>query len=277
MNLWLPFALAAVLIWSIQRVVTKAALVRWSTARFYRLNAILSLAVYVPFALFRPPDPSGLAGALALSLLMAATFWVTTEATRRGPVGIVAPLTALSPAITVMLAVGFLREPISPRLASAIVLALIAATLLAYRPVTVRSISGWLALALASLGMQGVGAFIAKVVVTGPGPTDLLLTSSMVQVAVGAVLARGEPFDVRGTFRGSGIITVATLVAASLATIGYLTALSLGPASVIVPLVATSPSLGGLLGILVLREQADRRQFIGIAFGLVAAVLLATS
>jgi len=39
----------------VQRVVTKAALVRWSTARFYRWNAIVSVVIYVPFALVVPP------------------------------------------------------------------------------------------------------------------------------------------------------------------------------------------------------------------------------
>src|SRR5213594_2332155 len=104
---WLPFTLFALVVWSAQRVVTKVALVRWSTARFYRLNAILSLLVYVPFAIVVPPDGSRAAGALGLSLLMALTFWVTTEATGRGPVGVVAPLTALSPSITVVLALAF--------------------------------------------------------------------------------------------------------------------------------------------------------------------------
>ena len=65
------------------------------------------------------------------------------------------------------------------------------------------------------------------------------------------------------------------LIAAGVATIGYLSALSVGPASIIVPFVATSPSLGGLAGIAFLREGATRRQLAGIALGLAAIVLLA--
>lgn len=276
MATWLPFALLALAVWAVQRVVTKVALLRWSTARFYRLNAILSLAVYAPFAVVAPPDPGGLPGALGLSLLMAATLWVTTEATRRGPVGLVAPLTAMSPAITVALALLLLREPASTQVALGVPLAVVAAALLAYQPVAVGALAGWLALAVASLVLQGIGAFIAKLVVTGPGPTDLLVTSAAVQLAVGLVLARREPLALRETLRGRGLLVVATLVAAALATIGYLGALSIGPASVIVPLVATSPALGGLLGIILLREEVVTRQLIGIALGVAAAVLLAT-
>ncbi len=257
--------------------MTKAALVRWSTARFYRLNAVLSLLVYVPFALAVPPEPDGLAGALGLSLLMALTLWVTTEATRRGPVGVVAPLTALSPAITVALALSFLGERLAPGTALGVSAALLASALLAYRPAAVGAIGGWLALAVGSLVLQGVGAFLAKLVVTGAGPTDLLLASALVQLAVGLVIARAEPVDAAELARGRGLITAAVLVAAAIATIGYLSALSVGPASLIVPLVATSPSLGGLLGIVVLRERAAPRQLTGVALGAVAAALLATS
>jgi len=274
---WLPFAVAALLVWSVQRVVTKTALTRWSTAYFYRLNAILSLVVYVPFALEVPPDPAGLPGAFALSLLMAATFWVTTEATRRGPVGLVSPLTAMSPAVTVALAVGLLGERPGASALAGVVLALGGAVLLAYRPTASGAASGWLGLAVASLAMQGVGAFAAKLVVTGHGPTDLLVVGALTQLVVGAVIARDEPLAASRLLRGGELVIAVTLVAAAAATIGYLTALSLGPASVIVPLVATSPALGGLLGIILLREAWSRRQLLGIACGVVAAALLATA
>jgi uncharacterized membrane protein len=274
---WLPLAIGALLVWSVQRVVTKAALVRWSTARFYRLNAVASLAVYVAFALSRPLVANGLPGAFGLAAMMALTFWVTTEATRRGPVGVVAPLTAVSPAITATLAVLLLAEPASAALIVAVSLAVVAAVLLAYRPSAVEAIGGWLPLALLSVGLQGVGAFIAKVLVTESGPTDLLVAGAAVQLVVGLVLARNEPFDVAETLHGAGLVVVATLVAAAIATIGYLSALSLGPASVIVPLVATSPAIGGLLGALVLHERVTIRQLVGIAFGLAAATLLASN
>ena len=65
------------------------------------------------------------------------------------------------------------------------------------------------------------------------------------------------------------------LVFAALATIGYLWALSRGPASVIVPLVATSPALGGLVGAVALHERPTSWQYAGMAIGIAAATLLA--
>jgi uncharacterized membrane protein len=272
---WLPFALGALLVWSVQRVITKIALVNWSTAYFYRLNAVISLVAYLPYAVLVPPDPGGLPGALGLALLMAATFWVTTEATRRGPVGLVAPLTAISPAITAALAVLLLGERPGSAASIGVFLAPAAGVLIAYRPAGAGSVSRWLALALASMSMQGIGAFVAKIVVTGHGPTDLLLVGAMVQLLVGLALARDEPIGTHALVERRGMVIVATLAAAALATTGYLFALSIGPASVIVPLVATSPALGGALGIVVLHEPFSRRQVIGIALGATAAALLA--
>lgn len=272
---WLPFTIGALVVWSIQRVVTKVALVGWSTAYFYRLSAFLSLAIYLPFAVLVPPDPAGLPAAFGLSLLMAATFWVTTEATRRGPVGLVSPLTAMSPALTVALALILLAERPSMLALAGVPLGLVSAGLLAFRAAAPGALAGWLGLAVASLVMQGLGAFIAKVVVTGSGPTDLLLSSAGVQLVVGLVIARHEPIAVDRLRRGRGPIIIGVLAAAAVATIGYLYALSIGPASVIVPLVATSPSLAGLLGLFVLRETSTARQLMAIALGTVAAVLLA--
>lgn len=69
--------------------------------------------------------------------------------------------------------------------------------------------------------------------------------------------------------------TALVLVLAALATIVYLWALSIGPALVIVPLVATSPALGGLIGAVTLHEWLRRSQYVGVGLGLVGAVLLA--
>lgn len=274
MTVWPALAVFALIVWAIQRVVTKVALLRWSTARFYRWNAIVSLAVYLPFAIAVPPDRSQLGGATLLSLLMALTFWVTTEATRRGPIGAVAPLTAMSPALTATLAVLLLGERPDALGTVGIIAAVAAALLLAGRPVQ-SGLGPWVGLAVASLLLQGVGAFLAKIVVSEAGPTTLLVPSVIVQLVVGIVIARNEPLRLSEHLRGRTLVVTLTLAAAAVATVAYLAALASGPASVVVPLVATSPTLGGLLGIIVLKERTTARQRLGILIGLLAMLLLA--
>jgi len=206
---------------------------------------------------------------------MAVTFGITTEALRRGPVGRVAPITGPSPALTAALALALLGERISRPQAAGIVLAVAAASLLGSRPGTRADGPAWRPLALTSLVLQGVGAFLAKVVVTPSGPAALLVTSASLQVVVGWFLLKrsGAPFpDLRPRLHRW---TQLVLALAAVATIGYLWALSEGPAAVIVPLVATSPALGGLIGAIVLKERTTRAQYGAILLGLVGAFLLA--
>jgi uncharacterized membrane protein len=80
--------------------------------------------------------------------------------------------------------------------------------------------------------------------------------------------------DLRGR---PAVFTVIAFGIAGIATIGYLLALASGPAAVVVPLVATSPALAGLLGIAILKEKTNRRQLAGIALAFAGAILLSLS
>jgi len=275
MPTWLPLALVALVAWSVQRAVSKAALAELSTPQFYLLSAIVSLPIYLPVVAFDPPPLSAVPPAIGVASLTALTFWVTTEAVRRGPVGRVSPITGVSPALTAILALTILGEHVGLVRGLGIITATMAVALLGYRREKVDAGSDWEVFAVASLVLQGVGAFLAKVVVTPSGPSALLVSTASVQVVVGSVLLRrsGGSFPTIRTRLMRW--TFAILALAALATIGYLFALSSGPATVIVPLVATSPALGGLLGAVVLKERTTRLQYVGIAFGLVGAVLLA--
>ena len=277
MHPWLPLALFALIAWSGQRLLSKVALSSLGTQKFYLLSAVVSLITYTPYLLIRPPGLSELAPALGLACLMAITFGVTTEAIRRGPLGAVSPLTALSPALTALLAVTVLREQLGWIGYLGIALAPVGVVLLSAGSGRVQGRSGWFWLAIVSLVLQGIGALIAKLVVTPAGPSALLLMGASVQVVVGLFLAppwRWQRSDLSGR---PAILTVIAYVAAGVATIGYLLALAEGSAAVVVPLVATSPALAGVLGIVVLREKVSRRQLAGIGLALVGAVLLAGS
>ena len=102
-----------------------------------------------------------------------------------------------------------------------------------------------------------------------------LIASSLI-IFVSMVLDQVAKLAAAENLRGRPLVVTLTLAAAALATVAYLAALATGPASVVVPLVATSPTLGGLLGIVLLKERTSKMQRAGIATGLLAMVLLAS-
>lgn len=272
---WLLAALFALVAWSLQRLLSKVALRDLGTRKFYLLSAVVSLITYAPYLVLRPPALDELLPAFGLACLMAVTFGVTIEAIRRGPLGAVSPITALSPALTAGLGIGFLHEKLMPWSYAGIALAPVGIALLSAGGSYPKG-GSWLWLAIASLALQGMGAFIAKLVVTPAGPSALLLMSAAVQVVVGLALAPPWAWSA-GDLRGrAAIFTIVAYAIAAVATIGYLLALASGPASAIVPLVATSPALAGGLAIAFLKEEGGPRRFAGIALALAGAVLLAT-
>jgi drug/metabolite transporter (DMT)-like permease len=256
-------------------LLSKVALQDLGTRKFYLLSAVVSLLTYMPYIVLRPPATAELLPAFGLACLMAITFGVTTEAIRRGPLGAVSPVTALSPALTAALGIVVLHERLGLLAYLGVALAPAGIVLLSLGRPKGEGQRGWQALAITSLFLQGIGAFIAKLVVTPAGPSALLLMSAAVQVVVGLFLAPPNRWYRRDLFRRPAALTVIAYFAAGIATIGYLSALASGPASVVVPLVATSPALAGLIGILVLHETTTRGQLAGIALALAGAVLLA--
>jgi uncharacterized membrane protein len=273
---WLAGALFALVVWSLQRLLSKIALSTLGTRKFYLLSAVVSLLTYAPYLVFRPPAVSALLPALGLACLMAVTFGVTTEAIRRGPLGVVSPITALSPALTGMLAVAVLGERLGWPGYLGMGIAPAGIALLSTGSQQGRGEAGWLWLALLSLVLQGVAAFIAKLVVTPAGPSALLLLGACVQVAVRLYLAPPRSWEWSDLQGRPAVFTVIAYAAGAVATIGYLLAVAAGPAAVVVPLVATSPALAGLLAVLVLKEETRRSQLAGIGLALVGAILLAS-
>ena len=276
MESWLPPALFAVVAWSVQRLLGKVALTTLGTGKFYLLSAAVSLLTYTPYLLLHPPTPPSLVPAFGLACLMAVTFGVTTEAIRRGPLGAVSPITGLSPALTALLAITLLSERLDWSAGLGVALAPMGLFLLSWKSkANGPARSDWLWLALLSLVLQGLGAFIAKLVVTPAGPSALLLMGASVQVVVGLFLAPPGKWQRSDLSGRPALFTIVGYVLGGVATIGYLLALASGPAAVVVPLVATSPAIAGFLGITVLKEKTSRRQLAGIGLALFGAVLLA--
>ncbi len=256
-------------------MLSKVALQDLGTEQFYLLSAIVSLLTYAPYLALRPPARSELLPAFGLACFMAVTFGVTTEAIRRGPLGTVSPITALSPAFTAALAILVLHEQIGLPVYLGIALGPAGIVLLSLGRQEGEGQTGWRALALASLVLQGVGAFVTKLVVTPSRALRPAPDERRSPVCRRALPSSSQPLASSRPVEAPRRIPVVAYVTAGIATIGYLAALASGPASVVVPLVATSPALAGLASILFLHERTSKQQLVGITLALAGCVLLA--
>ncbi|MFB6119395.1 EamA family transporter [Halosegnis sp.] len=79
------------------------------------------------------------------------------------------------------------------------------------------------------------------------------------------------------SYRGqAALMTYLTGVALTLAVVGYFTALSKGPASVVVPIYGLFIAGGAIPGILILGEAVTAKKLLGIGFACVSVILIAT-
>jgi bacterial/archaeal transporter family protein len=138
---------------------------------------------------------------------------------------------------------------------------------------------------LAILGMIGyslVTLFVKLATRSGQFSSFLVLAIATVIVTVSAVSVAA----LRGDFRGleardfgsaNAFWAYATGVALTVAVVSLFRALSLGPASVVVPIYGMFIVGGAVLGMLFLNEPPNVRKLLGIGLAAVSVIVIATS
>jgi transporter family protein len=131
---WFSFSLAALGLWGVWGILSKAASQHLPAAAVYLLAVTGHLAVIgylgVTGGLTLPWQPAGLGFALAGGVCMAFGLLSFFSALAAGPASVVVPLTALYPMVTVVLSWALLKEDLTGRHLAGIVLALAAGWLL---------------------------------------------------------------------------------------------------------------------------------------------------
>ena len=106
--------------------------------------------------------------------------------------------------------------------------------------------------------------------------TVMTISVSIVAVASIAVTVLTEGWSLDSYRSQHALLTYMTGVALTLAVVGYFTALSKGPASVVVPIYGLFIAGGAILGIIVLGESVTAKKLLGIGFACVSVILIAT-
>ncbi len=131
---WLGFSLMAVGLWGLWGFLSKVATLRLPAQAAYLLSISGHLAVvgYLAAAggLAIPWQAAGVAAAVGAGLCMALGLLFFFQALERGAAGVVVPLTALYPMVTVFLSWALLHEGFTWRRLAGVALALAAVWLL---------------------------------------------------------------------------------------------------------------------------------------------------
>jgi len=132
----------------------------------------------------------------------------------------------------------------------------------------------WLGYTLFTIFVWGLWGLFSKLAVDSAKPKFVLLFQAVGMFAFSIVAVSLMRFSVPWSTRGFTFGVLAGLTAFA----GYFTffmALERGKASVIVPLAAMGPVFTAVLSIVFLHERPTLQQMIGIAFAVLACVLIA--
>lgn len=106
--------------------------------------------------------------------------------------------------------------------------------------------------------------------------TVMTISVTIVAVASIAVTVLTGEWSLDSYWGQNALLAYMTGVALTLAVVGYFTALSKGPASVVVPIYGLFIAGGAILGIIVLGEPVTAKKLLGIGFACVSVILIAT-
>jgi drug/metabolite transporter (DMT)-like permease len=194
-----------------------------------------------------------------------------------GPVSIAAPIFRLNFVVTSALAILVLGEPLTPAMPVALLLALVATWLLLGGGEGARQAkldSGWLlAVMIATVSLGAANFFHALGVRHGSTPETALSAQAIVFVTLATIFVRasdGEIAPPRAMWKHAAAAAVVLMGAFLLMLYG----LTLGPASVLVPITQMGFVVTAALGIALLGEPVTMRKTVGLvaAVGALAAL-----
>ncbi len=277
---WFIWTLAALLCWGVWAVLGRILGSAVSAGQSQAWSTLGTLPVLLIIALAKRPAPAGnpnrgRALGFAAGLLTAAGNLAYFAALSSGAkAATVIPLTALYPLVTIVLAVGFLREKLNPVQYAGIALALAAIYLF-----NISDDSGFLSptltVAVLPILLWGVSGLFQKLSTNHVSGESSTLFFLLAFIPVAIVLALREPFPSDASTR---TWTLVLLLGFSFAAGNYCILQAFardGKASVIAPLAGLYPMVSLPIVIAVLRERIAFREAFGIALSLAAVAAIA--
>ncbi|HJX04949.1 MAG TPA: DMT family transporter [Thermoplasmata archaeon] len=289
-EVWLPLALIAVCLYGTSQVAQKFALNEVPAPSMVTLSLIIAIPIYTICLL--PYLVSGeilevnwqtMLFALAAAAFGQIGYYTYLEAAERGPISLVGSVTASYPMMVVVVAILFLSE--APTIVQLFGVFLVTASMvvLTYihggRGAASRLSGGYFMLCIVTLLLWGFWAIFTKVSLDD---MPALLFLGLYAIVIGPITLAYYNYkglrmrDVVPSWSVALIIAIIASEVANLAFFCEITAASLGPASIVFPLVAASPVVVVVLAFLFLRERLSRKEWMLITAVMIGIVLVST-
>lgn len=200
-------------------------------------------------------------------------------AIQKGPFSLVAMITALYPAIVILLGTVFLQEVISLRQYVGIGLGLAAIVLITMRNNHAQgenapTLGSWLVPACLALIFWGLWGFLPKIALESLSPHSVIFFESIGNLTVGAIIAIFCGFRLEVHARSISILALSSALSVA-AILTYFYALKTGPVSIISPMTALYPVISVILSRIFLKEKISLPQAAAMAMAGVTIVFLA--
>jgi uncharacterized membrane protein len=227
-------------------------------------------------------DPKSMLLGLLIGLTGAGGQMLLFHAVHTGPTYLIFPIIALSPVITIVLSMLFLRERVSKLGGFGVALALIALPLFNYSPAGATGSSGlhgvtWFVYALIILLAWGVQAYFMKLANSSMDAENIFLYMMLTGLLLIPVALWMTDFSTRIEYgwQGPGLAAITQILNA----VGALTlvyAFRYGRALVVAPLAnAGAPMITAIVSMIVLGAMPNAITVVAIALAFLAAALLA--
>lgn len=290
--LWLMLALLAFLLYGFQATAQKAALNELSAPNMILLSMILTVPLFliclVPFIVngsIWSIQPLNIVFALIAASFYQLGYYVYLEASERGPISIVASVSDAYPIIVIAFAIlvlGEMKEVTVIQLAGALlIVASIVALSFFHGREQGKILPGrrYYLLCLVTVFLWGICGIFQKLALDLIDPLLFIGIYAFIIPPVTLGYFRFKNIKVRDAvpkWSRPLRIAIASVILGSIAIFADMFAVSQGPASIVFPLVASSPLIVVLLAYGFLKERLTRREWLMVATVILGIILVST-
>ena len=282
MSAWLVHALVTTLLWGVWGALAGLPGEHGVPETVNYVVWALTMIAPAAFVLARSDQPlrrdrRSIALGLAIGLTGAGGQLILFYAVRIGPPYLIFPIISLSPAITIALSLGILKERTGLLGALGIALALLSLPLFDYRPDGAAGYGLWFLLSLGILAAWGLQAYVIKLANYTMDAASIFFYMMLSGLLLVPVALAMTDFDQAINLGADGVGLAALIqVLNSIGALTLVFAFRYGKAIIVSPLVnAGAPLLTAVLSMFLLGVVPGPVKIAGIALALTAAVLLA--